>query len=464
LTAPSPPTPHPSLRPPRRERGPGGEGAVELATVHALGWLAVACGVGMLLAVLLVAPGLNGIFGPLTYGRWMPLHLDLVLYGWLALPLVALLFRAFLEDGAEPAAEMSVRVWSGSLMVGAVGWLTGETTGKAFLDWSGVPRVLFLLSMVVLAGVLAAGLVDRWRAGRPVRGLWVLWTGLLTVPLALGVATSPSTYPPVNPDTGGPTGASLLGSTLCVIAILAGTPLLLGLARVGSMRRAAFEVFGALGVHSLFFAAVAVGDHSHREPLQVAAVASLLVWAWLLPRWLWRFEWPDGSRPWLLAFLAWGGALLATAVPMFLPGFLDRIKFTNALVGHAHLAMAGAASSFAALILVVVNDRTRLRGCLGDRGSFALWHGGNAVHVTALAAAGWIEALDPGAVFRGEMAITVCYLVRALAGAAMLAAAWRWVAVAVRRFEASRALTPGLSSAHSPLPEVRVGAWEKGRG
>jgi cytochrome c oxidase cbb3-type subunit 1 len=351
----------------------------------------------------------------------MPLHLNLVLYGWLTLPLVALLFRAF---EAERGAAAAVRVWSGSLVIGAVAWLAGQTTGKAFLDWMGFARVAFLLSMLVLAGVLAWGLVERSRAGRAVRGLWVLWMGLLTVPLALGMATSASTYPPVNPDTGGPTGASLLGSTLCVIAIFLGTPLLLGLKRIGKTR--ALATFSALGVHSLFFLAVARGDHSHREPLQMAAVASLLVWAWFLPRWLRRFEWPEGSRPWLLAFLAWGGALLASAVPMFLPGFLDRIKFTNALVGHAHLAMAGMASSFAALILVVVNDGTRLRGCLSDRVSFALWHGGAAVHVAALVAAGMVEAADPGAVFRGEMAITVCYQVRMLAGAAMLAAAWRW--------------------------------------
>jgi cytochrome c oxidase cbb3-type subunit 1 len=65
----------------------------EVATVHALAWLTVACGVGLLLALLLLFPGLNP--GPLTYGRWMPLHLDLALYGWLALPLVALLLRAY---------------------------------------------------------------------------------------------------------------------------------------------------------------------------------------------------------------------------------------------------------------------------------------------------------------------------------------------------------------------------------
>ncbi len=402
---------------------------MELATIHALTWLVVACGVGLLMSVLLLAPGLGTALGPLTYGRWMPLHLNLVLYGWAALPLVALLFRGFLEaagPGTARAAEGAVQLWSASLLAGAVSWLAGQTTGKAFLDWQGFARAAFLLAMIALAGVLLAGLISRERPARNRWGLWGLWLALLPVPVALGFATSPATYPPVNPDTGGPTGASLLGSTLGVIVIFLGAPLLLGLERLTANRRQALEAFGALGIHSLFFWIVAQGDRSHREPLQMAAVASLLVWAWLLPRWLRCFAWPEGSRPWRLAFLAWGGALLATAVPMFLPGFLDRIKFTNALVAHAHLAMAGMATSFAALILVVVNDRTRLRGCLRNRTSFALWHGGNVVHVAALAGAGAWEAGDPGAVFRGEQAITAFYVIRALAGAAMLTAAWRW--------------------------------------
>lgn len=157
----------------------------------------------------------------------------------------------------------------------------------------------------------------------------------------------------------------------------------------------------------------------------------LLVWAWLLPRWLGRFAWPEGSRPWLFAFLAWGGVLLASAVPMFLPGLLDRIKFTNALVGHAHLAMAGMATSFAALLLTVLDPETR--GAFADRAAFVLWHAGNAAHVAALAGAGALEATDPGIVFRGDLSITFFYSVRAAAGAAMLLAAGRWAARAMRR-------------------------------
>jgi cytochrome c oxidase cbb3-type subunit 1 len=254
-------------------------------------------------------------------------------------------------------------------------------------------------------------------------------------------ATSPATYPAVNPETGGPTGASLLGSTLGVIAIFVFTPLLLRLPeRMPEMRRATLEVSGALAAHWIFFAAVATiseGDSSHREPLQIAAVATLLVWAWLLPRWFRHFDWhlgmPAESRLWLSAFLAWGGLLLASAVPMFLPGLLDRIKFTNALVGHAHLAMSGMATGFAALLLTLLNRGTRLQGVLGDRPAFLLWQVGNAVHVAALLAAGALEAADPGVVFRGDPSITALYAVRAAAGAAMLAAAWRWTARAVGR-------------------------------
>jgi cytochrome c oxidase cbb3-type subunit I len=408
-----------------------------------LTWLGVATGIGLLMALLLLFPAAGTALGPLTYGRWMPLHLNLVLYGWLALPLVALLFRAFLpRAGTARGAGLAVQVWSASLIVGAAAWLAGQSSGKAFLDWEGVARAAFLANLLFLAGVLAAGLVRRSQSGAPrarMAGLWGFWSLLLAVPAAMAFATSPKTYPPINPATSGPTGASLLGSTLCVIAILVGTPLLLGLpARAASLRRPALEVCGALAAHSGFFAAVGSGDHSHREPLQIAAVATLLAWAWLLPRWLRCFGWPAESRPWRLAFLAWGGALLATAVPMFLPGLLDRIKFTNALVGHAHLAMAGMATSFAALLLVVLNRETRLAGVLGDRSAFVHWHAGNGLQVAALAAAGALEAVDPGILFRGDPWITVLYGVRAIAGAAMAFAAVRWIRRASRVSRASR--------------------------
>lgn len=337
-------------------------GVLELTTLHALFWLTAGSAVGLLLSVLLLLPGLD--LGPLTYGRWMPLHLDLLLYGWIALPLVALLLRAYQPPAR--AAMMAVQAWSAALLVGAVAWLAGETTGKQFLDWEGIADVFFLAALLFLAGVLAAGLIRKPRAS-----LLALWIGLLAVPAGLAWAASPATYPPVNPATGGPTVASLLWSTLAVVVIFLLVRHLLG-------------------------------------------------------------AWP-ASRLWLGAFGAWGAVLLvSSAVMLALPWLLGRVKFTNALVGHAHLAMAGMATSFVALLLGVLNGETRLSGVLGDRAAFVLWNAGNAVQVVALTVAGALEAADPGTVFRGDPPITALYVLRAAAGAAMLAASVRWTSRAMK--------------------------------
>jgi cytochrome c oxidase cbb3-type subunit 1 len=344
---------------------------LELTTLHALAWLAAGCAVGLLLSVLLLVPELGAAFGPLTYGRWMPLHLDLLLYGWIALPLVALLFHAYQPPAR--AAGIAVQAWSGSLLAGAVAWLAGETTGKQLLDWQGISGLLFLASLLVLAGVLAAGLIHRFRLSAA-----VLWVGLLLVPALMAWAASPVTYPPVNPASGGPTIASLVWSTVAVAAIFALVPYLLGAPGRAALR---------------------------------------------------------ACRQWLWAFGAWGTLLFVSSFPMFAPGLLVRVKFTNVLVGHTHLAMAGMATSFAALLLAALNalnGGTRLQGVLGDRPSFLLWNLGNAAQVLALTAAGALEAADPGVVFRADPAIAALYALRAVAGAAMLAAAVRWTSAAVK--------------------------------
>ena len=82
---------------PRAELAPG---LAEELAIAALGWLAAGCAAGLLLALLLAWPDLNALLAPLTYGRWVPVHLDALLYGWTALPLVGLLLRLYLP-GAE---------------------------------------------------------------------------------------------------------------------------------------------------------------------------------------------------------------------------------------------------------------------------------------------------------------------------------------------------------------------------
>ncbi|HMB55045.1 MAG TPA: hypothetical protein VKU40_17135 [Thermoanaerobaculia bacterium] len=411
-------------------------------TVHALAWLTVTCAVGLLMATLLLVPRANGMLAPWTYGRWASLHLDLALYGWLALPLLGLLlhhYRPEVAAGGGRWASLAIEIWSAALLVGAVSWLAGGTSGKLFLDWHGPARWAFVSALAAVAVLLAIltlrGAATARRTAEPAHRWWLPRAALLAVlaavPWALAAASDPAAYPPVDPTTGGPTGASLLGSSLAVAWIFLGAPYLLRLERkpAATNRRAAWLTV-LLVLHSLAYAVLAHGDHSHHEVLQIAALVSLAPYAWWLPRHLLSFTWPLPARRWMGALLAWGGLLLATALVTFLPGVLDRVKFTNVLVAHSHLAMAAFATAFAALLLIAVDAGAGR--VLAAPWPFATWQGGTLLHVVALTAAGGLEAADPSVAFRPSVALTSLYAGRWLAGAAMTAAALAWLHGALR--------------------------------
>lgn len=441
--------------PPRTE----GSGRAELlaeTTRHALGWLVAGNALGLLLATLLLLPRLDALFTPWTYGRWMPLHLNLQLYGWCTLPLVALLFRPFLGKGTVPGlALMAVRGWSFSLGLGAASWLAGATTAKPFLDWRGPARWVFLAELVLLDVALAA----CWRHRRDVsRARWLAgWAGigaLLAVPAAMAVATRTDVYPPINPATGGPTGASLLGSTLAVVVLFLAAPAMLGVPRLRAPGRTAAAL---LAGHIAIYLALRHGDHSHREWTQILEVASLLIWPPLVARFLAAYRWTPEARRWLLAFGGWGVVLFLSACLTFLPGALDRLKFTNGLVGHAHLAMAGMATSFLMLTLVVLGEESGLAKALARPLAFWLWQVGTIVHVAAMLGVGVIEGGSPGLAARGGGVITAAYLLRWLAGAAMLAASLDWLARSLgpaARVDATARSSPGKGSTGPAAPRA----------
>ena len=423
----------------------------ELVAAHAFGWLVAGSAVGLLLATLLLAPGLGDWLAPLGYGRWMPLHLDLLLYGWTALPFVGALLRGYGVAGG--GARVALAAWSAALAAGAASWLAGATSGKVFVEWRGGARLALVAALLTLAGVLAGGWWRRWRrlaagtstqprpgdarsrpatgaalAAHAARGLLLL--ALLAVPVALWATTDPGRYPPVDPASGGPTGTSLLGSTVGLLAALLAAPWLLGVAARDPRRarRVTVQTVAALAACAAAFLLLPHGDRSNREPAQVAALVALVAWLPLLPRYGRLFAWPAAARRWLAAFSAWGTLLLLSAVATFLPAALDRWKFTNALVAHAHLAMAGLTSAVAALLLVCLGGGGRVPAALAARWPFWAWNGGTAAMVGALGWLGTLEAADPGLLFRpGEAAVTVAYGARWLAGAAMLAAALAWL-------------------------------------
>ncbi len=410
--------------------------AEELA-LAALGWLAAGCGVGLLLALLLAWPDGNALLAPLTYGRWVPVHLDLMLYGWTALPLVGLLLRAYLPGAAGTrAGRLALAGWSGALGAGAIALLAGRSSGKLFLEWSGPAEACFLAALVLLWIALASGLVGDFRSSPRPRGrvLAAKATFLLllaTVPLAMVAALDPHAYPPIDPTTGGPTGTDLLASTLAILPIFLALPALLDLERTPRAPRLSL-LWTLFAAHTALLPWFGFGDRLHSDPRQILAIASVLAWPWPLARHLLGHVWPAGSRRWLGALGVWGTLLSTSALITFWPGVLDHVKFTHVLVGHAHLAMAGFTTSFAALLLHTLMRDTAAAGALAAPRGFWHWQSGTALHVAAMVALGALEAADAGALTRPDPRVTALFALRGLAGLSMLVAALGWLAAVAR--------------------------------
>jgi len=414
-----------------RQTLPGAPPVFVFVAWHSLFWLVFANLAGVLIAALLLAPGLNQVLGEWTYGRWMPVHMNLQLYGWCSLPLVGFLIKVYGADG-EPAANWCrpvLWVWSAALAVGTLTWLSGNSSGKLFLDWTGYSRVLFPLALLSLWSLLALSFFRSNGKGKHMKAVGLVL--LLAVPVLIYIAASPDLYPPVNPDTGGPTGASQLESTLVVIGILLLLPF--GLTRRKAANSAplvaAWSVFAA---ECLLCLALGRTDVSHHRPAQFISLGSLLVWLPLTPVYYAAFEWHPNTRRWRRAFLCWWSVLVPTGWCLFLPGVLDHFKFTDGLVGHSLLAMAGFATGL--LIFVMIQLMGDNGWILNGNWSFYVWQASVMVYVLLMFFAGWREGSNSAfAMTPGIMRNTI-YSVRLLLGILMLAASADWL------FDASRLL------------------------
>ncbi len=412
-----------------------------LAARFSLGWLVAANLVGLLLATLLLWPDLGDTLAPLTYGRWMPVHHNAQLYGWCALPLVGLLLRAFLVPGrtANRHTLLAFGAWSAALAFGCVAWLRGETSGKLFLDWTGPARLAFPLALCVLWAVLTPHAFIRISAHRSSFAEWIrfaLVAALLLVPPVMHFSAGPRTFPPVNPDSGGATGTSLFGSTLGLVLVFAAVPWLVSLPLRPGARRSRLT-WPILLVALLLFAGADHGHASHHGRDQIVTLGLLFVAPPLLARDWRRFLWKPAARGWLAASLVWGVLLVADGWITFLPGFSERLKFTNALVAHSHLAMAGLITSLNMVFLLHLGDSPRVAAALGARTPFRLWQLAAALHIAVLLALGWFEGASPALVLGSAEPARLAYLARLLAGAAMTIASCWWLVAVWRRDDSS---------------------------
>lgn len=403
-------------------------------TLHALAWLCAACGVGILLSLFLLAPGLNETLAPFSYGRWIPVHLNGQLYGWCFLPLIGLLFR-FLPSSPEQDGwrRRTVDAWSIALGVGCLSWLAGQSSGKLFMEWSGLARVTLPAAMLFLAAVLLVSILRECRE-TPRRRLplalllkILLWICLLPVPFIMYWASSPTLFPPVNPDSGGATGGDLLISSLGAITIIWLCPFLLQMHFQRGTRMLKLYLLLQV-IHYLAFAAMDHGDQSNYRPAEIIGLLSLLIWLPVLIIHFRSFNWPAAARPWLWAFACWAAFLVLTANIMFLPGLLDVWKFTHMVVGHTHTAMAGMLSAFNLLVLISLHaNNPGWMKVLGDRRLFWFWNLGTLAHVLSLKGLGMLEGASVGALFYDTTAVNGFFWLRLAAGILMFWVATAWL-------------------------------------
>jgi cytochrome c oxidase cbb3-type subunit 1 len=235
----------------------------------------------------------------------------------------------------------------------------------------------------------------------------------------MAFAASPAVYPPIDRTTGGPTGSSLQGSALVVIGLMLLLPRVVAGPPRASRHAAVWIYFAASWL--VFGATEALGG-THHDARQILPMLLLLPWVWLLPR-DWRgFDWPRGSESWRGAMFAWWGLLVVSSLVMYRVGVLDRIKFTQVLVAHSHLAMAGFTTSFCALLCVLLTRRA-----IGGRISVAIWHGAVLAMMITLAASGWMEGANPHWMAEPPGWRTIGFVLRAVCGTVMLAVSLNWL-------------------------------------
>jgi cytochrome c oxidase cbb3-type subunit 1 len=289
--------------------------------------------------------------------------------------------------------------------------------------------VFFSLAILFLWMVLAAGYKQAWREFENrsplIRTAKLLGLSvLLLVPVVIYLASDPATYPAINPDTGGPTGASQLESTLVIVLILFLLPY--GLThRKTTGRNWIVGAWGVFAIEAVLCLSLGKADVSHHLPVQFIGLGSLLTWVVLVPPYFSAFEWPTSTRLWRIAVLGYWALLVPTGWAFFLPGILDRLKFTDALVGHSILAMAGFVSSLLILILAVLLDEDG--NVFNARLPMIAWHGGTLAYVILFFFTGWKEGGDPAFTIVPGTARNIIYIVRLMLGIAMTSASGYWL-------------------------------------
>lgn len=375
---------------------------------------------GLLLSVLIIWPDLNNLSEGITYGRLVPVHLNTQLYGWCALPLLGLLYAIFLRDvdWKVKSSSLPIYSWTCSLLIGAISWIMGSTTGKIFLEWKGIPKYLFITNLVYLLLFLGIKFSkNRAHDSRLILSFKIILLSLLTfIPFIFLKALSIETFPPINTISSGATGTSLLLSTLVVVFIMILSPRVL---KIGNLNKNSSNIlFSVLAAHFVLGLCTNVANSSNLDLDQIFGLSSLIIWIPLVYWYYRNIHLNPLQKKWIYAVYFYGLILVLSATSMFLAPILSEIKFTSFLVAHVHLAMGGVLSSYLIFILMNLDFLKHFQHIFSRVRIFWTYNLGLVLHLLSLMLIGSLELKASG--FNYGVPWNFPYYLRLVGGILML--------------------------------------------
>lgn len=338
-------------------------------------WLLIGMTFGLILALKYIWPEFL-TFGPLQkylqYGRIRPIHTNIVLLGWLTMAYLGAMFYIIPALTKTPLqyprlAMIGGILWNVFLIVGAVVLMNGMTDVIEYAEFPYFLDIVAVILMGVIATICFATIVRR-REKKLYVSLWYFMGSLLWLPLLWIVGNLPPSWIPGVPrfNMSWFYGHNVIGLWFTTVGVgilyyllpkLANNPLYSHrLSLIGFWTIAAFYVWN--GPH-----------HIQNGPvpawlMKSGVIPSVLM---IIPVWTvvanffgtMKGKWHVAATNIPLRFLLTGVIFyLITCLQgpfQSLMGPSSVIKFTNWVVGHAHLPLFGAFSlvSFAAIYTIL---------------------------------------------------------------------------------------------------------------
>jgi cytochrome c oxidase cbb3-type subunit 1 len=122
---------------------------------------------------------------------------------------------------------------------------------------------------------------------------------------------------------------------------------------------------------------------------------------------------------------------------LFLPSLLDHFKYTDGLVGHALMAMAGFVTSLLIFLLgVLLGEDSKI---FDAKWAFIMWQASTLGYIAIMLISGWIEGNNPMFAMVPGAGRNVVYSVRLVLGSLMTVASLSWFLRASRQARAQPA-------------------------